>query len=130
MVLLLTMTSLTFLIPAVFASYKNLYIPSRILFLLSLASANYWRNPCPGLRYKMDIIMARTSFVYFFIQGVTKVKDPTLQLIGYPTIALSLYCYKKAAHLNNNGNSLFVPYHMVFHLTTIVVQSIIVSCLS
>jgi len=122
----LVITSFHFLIPAFFAFYKNLYFPSQILFLVSFASANYWRNPSPGLRYKMDIIIARTSFVYFLIQGLTKVKNPTLQLIGYPIIIFSLYCYKKSRDLNNEGNSYYILYHMIFHLTTIIVQTIII----
>jgi hypothetical protein len=127
MVFPLMMTSLTFLVPAIFASYRNLYIHSRFLFLTSLASTNYWRHPVPGWRHKIDVIVARSCFVYFFVQGVTRVKDPVLQIIGYPTIALSLYCYRKAYYLNNNNNIMYIPYHMVFHLTTITVQCIVIS---
>ena len=126
----LVVSSLGFLGPALFASYKGLYFPSRMLLLVSFASANYWRNPVSGWRRAFDIVAERTCFVYFFINGAyynTYYSMP-LQMIGWSCTALNLYCYQKSCHLKTLGDP-FVHYHIAFHMTTIFMQYFVLQSL-
>jgi hypothetical protein len=58
----LVISSHFFLVPA-YIAYKNSYYGyATISLITTIVSVNFWRNPIPGFRRNLDLVVAKISF--------------------------------------------------------------------
>lgn len=106
----LVCTSLCFLIPAVKGFIKGRKTMPVLNVCTAIASANFWRCPEDGVRYKADIIIARTNFLvhqYFLIRYFSL---PNLLL---DTVVAGTFLKSR------EGSKHWDKWHMLFHILSI-----------
>lgn len=112
----LVVSSLFFLIPALYAYYNKLYLYSGILCMSSCISANFWRKATYSFRRNADLFFSKITFAIFVVNGFVHVRRVSYICTGYPGLILLLYCYYLSAKLIKQQNSNWYLYHMAFHL--------------
>jgi hypothetical protein len=122
--LVLTCSSFLFIIPSVYAYKVGLYYYTLILIITSLVSANYWRNPEHGLRRNLDIMLAKTTFVIFFIDGIYFVK--TNIVLAYLILIAMVYCFFSSGCLSSIRYTKWYYYHASFHFLVMSEQMLII----
>ena len=94
---LLTTSSFFFAIPGFYSyMYYGLYYPPLFLLTTSVVSANYWRDALDDWRRKLDIYLARMTFLYFFGASMYYVPPKLNVFYGIPSLTGILYCYHKS----------------------------------
>ena len=86
-------SSLMFLIPSFMAYMKNQYLMSIVLFLLTIMSINHWRNPTYSWRRIADHVLAKISFIIFFVSAFLFANNPVIFICETIFFGLFLYCY-------------------------------------
>jgi len=124
----LVLSSLFFLIPAIYAYKNKLYGYSILLLFTSLISANYWRRATYSWWRDIDLLFAKISFITFVSNGIMYVRYIPFIIIGYPCLIILVYCFylsNKLSKLKNNDN--WYKYHMLFHFIMMIEQLIILN---
>lgn len=113
---LLTTSSFFFSVPGLY-SYMcyGLYFPPLFLFTTSVVSANYWRDALDDWRRKLDIYLARTTFLYFFGASMYYIPPKINLLYSAPSLTCILYCYHKSHNEYENGKKHWKYWHFGFH---------------
>jgi len=117
-------TSGLFVVPALLGIYKKEYLLSSISLISMMASLNYWRDPVPGTRKNIDLVVSKiTGFVYF-IHGYNRLSG-MMRFIGYTNGFIITSCYYTSCLLYKLKSNGWITYHMGFHIF-IVLGKIIV----
>jgi hypothetical protein len=66
----LTISSVSFIIPAVYSFTVHLWLYGFLYFSTAIASINYWRKATYGRRRDIDVIISRISFIITFATGL------------------------------------------------------------
>ena len=106
----LVCTSLCFLIPAIKGFLKGRKTMPVLNMCTAVASANFWRHPEDGVRYKADIIIARTNFLihqYFLIR-----------YFSVPNLILDVAVAGAFLKSREGGNH-WDKWHVLFHLLSV-----------
>jgi hypothetical protein len=113
---LLTTSSFFFAIPGFYSyMYYGLYFPPLFLFTTSVVSANYWRDALDDWRRKLDIYLARMTFIYFLGASMYFVPPKLNVLYGIPSLTGILYCYHKSHDEYDKGKKHWKYWHFGFH---------------
>ena len=121
----LVLSSFLFTIPAAFAFHHHLYSYSSLLLMTTVVSINYWRDARFSERRNLDIFVARTGFVVFFITGILRVTYTPYVIIGYTGTGCLALSYFISGKMWNEKNPNWYRYHMLFHLLLMCEQLII-----
>jgi hypothetical protein len=106
-------TSFSGLVAGLYALYNKKYEFSLMAHLCWLSSINYWRNPTPGWRRNMDIIVVATSL----INQYAKAYKYQYANIYYPLITLSASCYPISIYYYYNNKIWHsVYFHSCIHI--------------
>ena len=121
----LMISSCFFLLPGFYAlSHRlNLYFATSVV--TTFASINYWRDAVPGWRRTSDMIIAKVSFLIYFLTGLYCIKDATVLYLAWPICFLIVYCYMSSNHLWKLESHLWIFAHMCFHFFVAVEQYIV-----
>jgi len=127
----LVLSSLSFLIPSVYAYTLGINLCSVLLLGTTFFSVNYWRNAEKGWRRNADLIYAKISFYTFVLLGIIYVRDLTYIITGYCGLFALVYCYQMSryTHETKGSNSEWYLYHMLFHLLMTCEMIIILNCM-
>ena len=111
----ITMSSLLFTLPILLnEKEKHMIMPSCLLFMTSMVSANFWRNPLYDWRRTMDLYFAKLSFSYFFINGFLYIPYPHKWIALLNTCNIA-YCYHQSNSEYEKKNKNWIWYHVGFH---------------
>ena len=127
----LILSSLLFIIPAIYSYYNNLYIYTIILILTTIISVNFWRDATYSWRRISDRIFAKLAFVFFFINGIMYITYLPFIILSYFGLFASFWCY----YLSNKycgKSSIWWKYHFTFHsiitfLQLLVIKSVVMT---
>lgn len=114
--ILLTTSSLLFGLPGIYCymNYGLIYSPL-LITTTSLVSANYWRDALDDWRRKLDIYLARITFMYFLGSSIYHVPPKLNIIIGIPSLSGILYCYHKSHDEYDKGRYIWRYWHLGFH---------------
>lgn len=122
----LVISSCFFMIPGLFGIFNNICLLGWLSVLTSIASINYWRNPMNNWRRWTDLIVAKLSFIVYFINGITNIRNFHILVIGWLNTMLLMYCYYNANSKWIVQNKSWIYYHMAFHLFVASGQLIVI----
>lgn len=122
----LVISSCFFLIPAIIAFCYRAHILGATSSIVSLISVNYWRHAIPGWRKTFDLIVAKVSFVFYFITGCLHVRENIYHIIGWPVCALIIYFYLKSNSKWDKNCTSWVYHHVLFHLFVALEQTVVI----
>lgn len=127
----LVLSSLSFLVPSVYAYTLGINLCSVLLVGTTFFSVNYWRNAEKGWRRDADLIYAKLSFYTFVLLGIIYVQDISYIIPGYCGLFALVYCYQMSryTHETKGENSEWYLYHMLFHLIMTCEMIIILNCM-
>lgn len=117
-------TSGLFIVPALLGIYKKEYFLSSVSFITTIASFNYWRDPIPGTRKNIDLIVSKSAGLIYFVHGYNNLSG-MMRLIGYTNgfVILLSYCTSVLLYkLKSNG---WINYHMAFHISIVFGKMIV-----
>jgi len=117
-------TSFCSLFSGLYAFYNNKYEFSFTPILIWLTSINYWRNPTPGWRRNVDIIVSTSVIANQYF----KAYKYQYAYIYYPLMTLSISCYPISNYYyynNNIWNSVYFHsfMHIFANLSNIILSS-------
>ena len=119
----LVFSSSFFLIPAIYAYTLRLYYLAFTSVMTTFISVNFWRRADPhSWRKTMDVVFARFSFSVFFLSGCFFIKNSSLFVTGW-MVGILIVCFYM---LSMNAGSHWIYFHMLFHLSVALGQSIVV----
>ncbi len=124
--LLLVVSSSFFMIPGMYALYSGVYSLGILSCITTIISINYWRDAVNGWRRHADLLIAKISFVIYFLTGVVHIRDLHVLLIGWPNTALILVTYYLANSLWTQESEYWIYFHMAFHFFVSIGQLIVV----
>lgn len=122
----LTLTSCLFFTSAIYSYSCRLYFLALIAGLTSFISANFWRNPVPGIRRDIDLVYSKLSFMIFFCNGVYYVRSVPYMLIFYPTLGCMIWSFYTSNATYYQKKDFWWKYHLVFHVTVLATQLAII----
>lgn len=125
----LVMSSCTFLIPAAYAFASGLYLYGCVSLFTMLFSMNHWRDAEDGIRRAIDCHAARICFVVFFVSGCIYCRGIYLYVYGLPIAIITVTLFLISNHLSIQGHNRWYFAHMLFHLSVIVSESLIIYCI-
>jgi len=108
----LVVSSFFFMVPAIYGFINRIWFLSFLLTATSLISANYWRDYTIVLHKKIDVCMARTSFVIFTYHGFIHIQPVWLLRSSIAGMFLALFLY----YLSYKEYERWVTYHFLFHI--------------
>ncbi len=109
----LCLSSLMFLIPGFISYYFGFIIYSLLSISNAIFSINHWRRAEDGIRRKLDVFIARLSFIVYFSSGLFYLQNITSLL----TITLISSSYFISKRLSLKHNSYWVIAHFIFHIS-------------
>ena len=138
---LLVGSSFVFMIPSIYTLNQhrikmgqspinlNMHFLTVLLFVASVISANFWRNPVPGFRRNLDLVFSKLCF--------TILVSHKLMYIGlFPTISIEtltfysiIYFYYLANKKYYDGYNNWIYYHFLFHAFVGLEQFIVISAM-
>jgi hypothetical protein len=121
----LVLSSSSFIIPSVFAYYKNLYLYAILLLSTMVMSINYWRKATYSIRRTLDFIFSKLTFIVFFYNGICYVRYTPYLITGYPLSIAFIYCYYLSGKRYQSNHRDWIIYHSLFHYICIYEQLII-----
>lgn len=121
----LILSSLFFLMPGYYAYISGLPLYLVTSTVTTLASINYWRNAVPGWRRTTDMIVAKVSFLIYFITGVCRIKEVEILFIAWPVCAVIAACYISSNKQWEKDSHTWIFYHMSFHFFVTLEQYIV-----
>lgn len=103
----LVVTSICFAIPGIINLRRGRRVRGAVDCGMAVVSANYWRDPRPGLRYNLDRTCAvSTALIHASVPGRNA------------NIGVTILCtWLKSWNAHLTGRN-FVPWHVVFHIIT------------
>jgi hypothetical protein len=113
------------MIPGTYAIAIGFYFYAVVSFVTTVVSINYWRHAIDGYRRTADLITAKASFVIYFVSGCLFIRDVSLLAIGIVGCASIIFFYNLANMSWNNDESIWVAYHMMFHLSVAFEQYLV-----
>jgi len=150
----LVITSHFFLIPALVSYFFKMYFFTITSTITSIVSINYWLYPIPGFRRDLDLIVSKTSFGIYFINGFVCSYIPynytletlifqtniipnnyrilpsiTDKTIGYTTLFCILICYYLSDYCWKHNHKEWIYFHILFHFFSSYEQLFIITSL-
>jgi hypothetical protein len=122
----LTLTSCLFFTSAIYSYSCRLYFLAFVAGLTSIVSANFWRNPVPGIRRDIDLVYSKLSFLIFFCNGVTYVRSVPYMLIFYPGLGCMIWSFYTSNATYYMKKEDWWKYHLIFHGTVLATQFAII----
>ena len=122
----ITLSSFSFMIPAILAFCHKMYDHTTILFLTSIISANYWRKATYSWRRNLDLIFAKISFIFYVYNGVKYVTTIPEMIPGYGGLILIGILYYLSGELLKIKNERWYESHVIFHLLMMYEQLLII----
>jgi hypothetical protein len=122
----ITLSSFSFMIPAVVTFYHKMYDHTIILFLTSIISANYWRKATYSWRRNLDLIFAKISLIFYVYNGVKYVNTISDMIFGYSGLVLIIVLYYLSGELLKKKNERWYECHVCFHLWMVYEQLLII----
>lgn len=123
---LLVISSCFFMIPGMYAFYHGVHLLAILSCITTLISINYWRDAVNGWRRNADLLIAKLSFVIYFITGVVHIRDLHILLVGWPNTAFIVGTYYLANYLWSQRSDSWIFFHMAFHFFVSIGQLIVV----
>ncbi len=123
--LILCSTSVGFILPGIYAFTTGDSWLGLISILTSLFSVNYWFHETNDLRYTLDSIMSRISFITFTYRAITYVKNPTILLYGWINWFVLVLSFALSRYHQRYGGPWWVP-HCLFHICTTIGQVLVI----
>ena len=123
----MTLTSTLFVIPAIYGYSCGLYFLALFIAGTSIISANYWRNPVPGIRRDLDLVYSKVSFCIFLLNGIYYVRSFPAILVFYPGLGCMIWSFYTSNAFYYQKKEFWWKYHMIFHGTVIITQFTILS---
>lgn len=109
-----------------FYGYCNGMWPYGLLSLVTtIVSINYWSDTRSQLKRNCDIVVAKGSFVIYFISGIMYVHDLSLLIVGISILLGIIYHYDMSFVMHHRGESSWVKYHAGFHLCVALEQYLV-----
>jgi hypothetical protein len=121
----LILSSLFFLMPGYYAYISGLPLYLGTSTFTTLASVNYWRNAVPGWRRTTDMIVAKVSFLIYFLTGICRIKEMETLFIAWPICAVIAACYISSNKLWEKDSHTWIFFHMSFHFFVALEQYIV-----
>ena len=121
----LIISSCFFLLPGYFALTVGLYWFLATSAITTVVSINYWRHAVPGVRRSADMIVAKASFIIYFITGIMRVKDITILYAAWPVLIGIIICYFFSNNMWEKDSEYWVWFHMMFHMLVAVEQYLV-----
>ena len=112
----LFLSSLFFIIPAIYAYINNFYFYAIILLITSIVSANFWRKPTYSWRRNLDLVISKITFVIFTINGFIYIRSLYLMIAGYISLICLIYCYYLSEKYLKTKKNNWYKYHFIFHV--------------
>lgn len=125
----LVMSSCTFLIPTVYAFASSLYLYGCVSLFTMVFSINHWRDAEDGIRRAIDCYAAYICFVVFFVSGCIYCRGIYLYVYGLLITIITVTLFLISNHLSIQGHNRWYFAHMLFHLSVIVSESLIIYCI-
>jgi len=122
----LTVSSAFFLLPFAYAYACGAYVLSFTAFATAAASSNYWRDPVPGRRLSVDLMMAKVDCAVFFLTAYRNVSEGWISCIVWPNAVLIGVLYAASCRAWYQRRPSWVAFHFVFHVTVVLTQLLIV----
>jgi uncharacterized membrane protein len=82
----IVLTATTFMLPAIYGYYNELYNACYLLIATSLISINYWKSPRYSWERMLDWTFAKMSGLLFVVNGIMNVRH----FYGYQCLVLML----------------------------------------
>lgn len=121
----LILSSFFFLLPGYYAYISGLPLYLATSSITTLASVNYWRNAVPGWRRTIDIIVAKASFIIYFVTGTCRIKEIEVLFMAWPICAIIAACYISSNKQWERDSHTWIFYHMSFHFFVALEQYIV-----
>jgi hypothetical protein len=122
----LVMTSVTFLIPAVYAFVSSLYLYGCISLFTSALSCNHWRDAEDGVRRAVDCHAARIGFAIYAISAFMYSSGIFLYGLVIPVIIITVTLFFISNHLSIQGHPRWHVVHAAFHLFVTIGSCIVI----
>jgi len=122
-----TMSSFVFMGPAIYGYYNEMYKHAIILFLVSIISANFWRDATYSYRRILDRLYSKFGFIFFVKEGIIYVRYPPFVIIGWCAFCILLRCYYLSNKYSGKPQHAWWKYHVTFHLLMGMNQYIIIN---
>jgi hypothetical protein len=125
---LIVLSSLLFLVPAVYSYINGQLLITCILIITTILSVNFWRDARYTWRRIIDRTYAKMTFVYFAVNGFLYVTWLPFLIMGCIGSFGLIYCYYMSnKHCSSmNKNEVWCKYHIAFHFITICTQLMII----
>lgn len=123
---LLVISSLFFMIPGCYALLHGVNHFALLSCMTTIISINYWRNAVDGWRRHADLVIAKLSFLIYFITGVVHIRDWHILLVGWPNTFLMLGAYYLSNMLWQQQSGYWIYCHMAFHFFVSIGQLVVV----
>jgi hypothetical protein len=112
----IALSSMFFIIPAIYGICNNIRYYSALLFITSAVSANYWRDAKPSWRRDLDLVTAKIAVITGLYNGIVYITSPSHLTIFVSGISGIFYCYHLSNHLHARNNPNWWKYHFAFHV--------------
>ena len=121
--ILLILSSCSFLLPSLVGFMNGLHLHAVISLITSLVSINYWRYAIPGIRKAADLVVAKVSFVIYFVTGLFHIRDVNIFIIGWILAFLIIGSYALSNHKWNKDSDHWIIFHLLFHIFVALAQA-------
>lgn len=123
--LCLIISSCFFLLPGAYGFYYDLHFYGVASAVTTVISVNYWRHAIEGIRRTIDLIIAKISFVIYFLSGCFFIRDAKLLMIGICGCVAIILSYYLSNRLWTQDSPHWVYFHMMFHLFVALEQFLV-----
>ena len=122
----LVISSHFFLVPAYIAFKNSYYGYATISLITTIVSVNFWRNPIPGFRRNLDLVVAKISFTIYFLNGLSNVLNNRTNIVSSNLPAI-LICYYASNVLSKYNLPEWTIFHFMFHFFVAYEQILVFS---
>jgi predicted ATPase len=118
-------SSMLFLLPSMYAYYKNKNVLSMVSLCNTLCSIYYWINPVYGLSRNLDLIVSKVGGVIYFFYGYRNIHSSLQRLLGYSNLMLLLQFYFLSCKTYSKNKYQWIYYHVGFHICSCIGKLIV-----
>jgi len=111
-------TTSTFIFPILYSYRKKKYILCFSTVLALVGSLNYWKNPSITYNRNIDFITSRLSLISYVYFGYTTIYKLYPSMLGYFNLSMIYRLYYLSCKKYLLNDSVWIYYHMLFHLYT------------
>jgi hypothetical protein len=119
---LIIFSSSLFVLPIIYGILKCNFVLSFISIITMIYSIHYWIT---GNNIELDLFFSKLCGIMYFIYSYFNLKNKSKRLSCYIILFFILFCYNTSCVLYNLESELWVIYHMLFHLYTVISKIII-----